>query len=335
MRLVPGLLVLALSAFAAGAAASPPRADRASIGGIDYISLNDWCLRHHYEFRFGRTGDAVELARETSRLVFERDSNLGSINGVHVLLSWPVAIRSGSAYVAALDAREILDPLVFPEKPGRARVRTICLDPGHGGKDPGTQGGSIQEKRHALLLTAEVAGALKSAGFRVIQTRSRDDFVELPDRAEAANRAGADLFVSLHFNSSVDRAVSGIETYFLTPPGAISSNSQGEGAPARSAAGNSNDRQNILLAWHIQQALVRKLNVPDRGVHHARFAVLKPLRMPGVLIEGGFLSNPAEAKRLSDAQYRKKVARAVSEGIEAYCQVVEARSFASIHAARP
>jgi len=327
-------VVLALVAFASPIWAAPQKLEKTSIGNVDYISLSDWSTRHRYEIHKSRAGEGVELVHEKSRLIFEKDSNFGSVNGVNVVLSWPVAVRNGSAYIASLDAHTILDPIIFPVSLERSKITTICLDAGHGGKDPGTQDGPNQEKRQTLLLAQEVARELKGLGFKVVQTRTRDKFVDKPDRAETANRKGADLFVSFHFNSSADRSVSGIETYCLTPPGAISSNSQEEGSTGVSAAGNANDRQNMLFAYHIQHALVHELRVPDRGIHLARFAVLKPLLMPGVLVEGGFMSNPSESRRLSDAQYRKKVARAVSDGIEGFCRAVEARGFAANHEAK-
>jgi len=329
-----GLAALVFLAFGGTSRASSGGLEVTSIRGIDYISLSDWSLHHRYEIHKSRAGEGVELVRERSRLVFEKDSNFGSINGVNVVLSWPVASRNGSSFIAALDARTILDPIAFPINSAARRITTVCLDAGHGGKDPGTQSGPTQEKRLTLLLAQDVARELQGLGLKVIQTRTRDKFVEKTDRAETANRKSAGLFVSFHLNSAADSAVSGIETYCLTPPGAISSNSQDEGSSSVFAAGNGQDRQNMLLAYHIQHALVHELRVPDRGIHLARFAVLKPLIMPGVLVEAGFMSNPNESKRLSDPQYRKRVARAVSDGIEGFCRAVEARGFASNHEIR-
>jgi N-acetylmuramoyl-L-alanine amidase len=298
----------------ATAVASPARA---SFGGVEYVSLQDWATRHGFEFHWKRQRTGIELVRGKSVLSFEKDSNFASIDGVNVFLGWAVAARNGVALIAADDIRTALDPLVTPERPP-TRPKTIYLDPGHGGKDPGTKGEKDVEKRQTLALAKEVGRVLKARGYRVLLTRARDAFVEKPDRAFEANRARADLFVSIHFNSADDRSVNGVETYCLTPPGGISTNSHGEGGPAVATTGNRQDHFNLLLAYYVQRALVRGLGSEDRGVHRARFAVLKPLLMPGILVEGGFLSNALEERRIEDPKGRKRLAKALADGIDDY-----------------
>src|SRR5205085_2454476 len=97
---------------------------------------------------------------------------------------------------------ETLAPVLSPpaNRPG-GKVRTICLDPGHGGRDPGNQTGGHDEKNYTLLLAREVRDQLSAAGFKVVLTRTTDTKIELPDRPAVAKRAAADLFVSLHFNA--------------------------------------------------------------------------------------------------------------------------------------
>jgi N-acetylmuramoyl-L-alanine amidase len=310
--LIGAICVMAL------AAAASDHSERASFHGVDYVSLSGWAERHHYKIRPSGVGEAVELTRDKSRVVFERDSNFGSINGVNVFLSWPVAFLNGAAYAAVLDVQTVLDPILFPRASSMPRFTTICIDAGHGGKDPGSLAGVAQEKRLTLLLAQEVANELKSEGFKVVLTRKSDTFVEKPDRPAVANQKRAGLFVSLHYNSSDDTGVNGVETYCLTPPGAVSTNAHGEGAPAGPAPANAHDRENLLAAYYIQRSVVREMGMKDRGLHRARFAVLKPLAMPGVLVEGGFLTNPVEMRHICDARYRQKMARAVVDGILAY-----------------
>ena len=121
-----------------------------------------------------------------------------------------------------------------PRKSGK-KIKTICLDPGHGGKDPGNRLPGRQEKDYTLRLAFELRDQLKQAGFKVVFTRSSDQFIELSERPELARRAGADLFVSLHFNGTDGgRAEArGSEVYCLTPAGAASTNARGEGARTR------------------------------------------------------------------------------------------------------
>jgi N-acetylmuramoyl-L-alanine amidase len=219
-----------------------------------------------------------------------------------------------------------LRPLLSaPRAQSGTKIRTICLDPGHGGKDPGNQVGSNQEKHFTLLLAQEVRSELARAGIKATLTRTTDTFVDLPTRPELAKRRGTDLFVSLHFNAAdAGRStVQGAEVYCLTPVGASSTNARGEGAGAGWFTGNQHDDQNLCLAYQVQKSLTRNLAVADRGVRRARFAVLRDAVMPAVLIEAGFMSNPAEGRKIFTSEYRQKMARAIVDGLLAYKRAVE------------
>src|SRR5262249_56555705 len=123
----------------------------------------------------------------------------------------------------------------------------------------------------------------------------------------------ADLFVSLHFNSapSSARTVRGCEVYCMTPPGAPSSNSRGEGRTSGSYMGNRSNDRNVWLAYEVQRSLIRVPQMEDRGLRRARFAVLRDAAMPAVLIEGGYMSHPSEGRKIFDASYRRATARAL------------------------
>jgi N-acetylmuramoyl-L-alanine amidase len=144
--------------------------------------------------------------------------------------------------------------------------------------------------------------------------------VELPVRPDIANRANADLFVSLHFNATVSGKtdVWGPETYCITPVGASSSNAQGEGANYGGTTANLSEKKSLLLAYQVQKALVRNLGVPDRSVRRARFAVLRDAEMPAILIESGYMTHPVEGKKIFDAGYQEQLAAAIVKGILAY-----------------
>jgi len=144
--------------------------------------------------------------------------------------------------------------------------------------------------------------------------------VDLPVRPAMANRAGADLFVSLHFNSSpADRSnVQGIETYCITPVGAASSNAQGEGRDYGPVSANRTEQKSLLLAYQMEKSLVQNLHAEDRDVRRARYAVLRDATMPAILIEGGYMSHPVEGKKIFSADYRKQMASAIVRGILNY-----------------
>jgi N-acetylmuramoyl-L-alanine amidase len=296
-----------------------------SINGQNYVPLAEWARGNgFYGFTLNR-GDKIVLTNRTARLVFDVDSAQTQINGVNVRLSFPVANQKGVPLISQLDLDKTIRPLLFPSRYlDPKKITTVCLDPGHGGKDSGNRVGfgffGHSEKTYTLLLAFELRDQLKKLGFNVMLTRNSDTYVELPDRPALANRRGADLFVSLHFNATqTDKdEVEGPETYCITPVGAASSNAQGEGGGFGATTANRYEYKSLLLAYQMEKSLVRSLGAEDRGVRRARFAVLRDAAMPTILIEGGYMTNPTEGKRIYDAAYRKQMAAAIVKGILNY-----------------
>jgi N-acetylmuramoyl-L-alanine amidase len=285
------------------------------------VSLADWARVNGFGAFSRNGGTEFVLTNKTSRLIFEKDSADASINDVNVRLSFPIA-KGG--FISQLDVDKTVRPLVFAQRPSAKKVTTICLDPGHGGKDSGNRVGGLffghSEKNYTLALAQELRDQLTRAGFNVILTRSKDTFVDLPARPALANQRGADLFVSLHFNATQTgrNEVAGPETYCITPVGAASSNAQGEGSGWGATTANLSENKSLLLAYQMQRSLTQNLHAPDRGVRRARFAVLRDAAMPAILIEGGYMTNPTEGKKIFDAAYRKQMAAATVKGILAY-----------------
>jgi len=300
-------------------ALSAPTARAAFINGHSYQPLADWADANGFRIALRRS-DEITLTNRTTRLVFDKDSHMAQINGVNVVLSFPVAADKGQFSIAQLDLAKTVEPLVFLPKVSGKKISTIVLDPGHGGKDPGNHVAGREEKTATLALAGELRDQLKSAGFKVILTRTKDKFVELPARPDIANRANADLFVSLHFNAteSGKAEVSGPETYCITPVGAASSNAQGEGANSGATTANLSEKKSLLLAYQVQRALVKNLGADDRSVRRARFAVLRDAEMPAILVESGYMTHPVEGKKIFDTVYRKQIAAAIVKGILNY-----------------
>jgi N-acetylmuramoyl-L-alanine amidase len=311
--------------FVAGFAFCAEPARAAFINGRNYTPLGDWARANGF-YGFTRDhGDEIVLTNRTARLVFTVDSAQAEINGVYVRLSYPVADARGVPLIAQLDLDKTVRPLLFPSRYlGPGKITTICLDPGHGGKDTGNHvGGGFfghNEKTYTLALALELRDQLKRAGFNVILTRSRDVYVDLPERPDIANRRGADLFVSLHFNAAQTGKdeVQGPETYCITPVGAASSNAQGEGGDDGATTANRYENKSLLLAYQMEKSLVQNLGAEDRGVRRARFAVLRDAAMPAILIEGGYMTHPGEGKKIFDAAYRRQMAAAMVRGVLAY-----------------
>jgi N-acetylmuramoyl-L-alanine amidase len=302
----------------------------ASVNGQNYVPLADWARGNGLNGYTRNRGLEIVLTNRTTRLVFDVDSAQAQINGVSVRLSFPVANARGVPLVAQLDLDKTIRPLLFPSRYVEPKkITTICLDPGHGGKDPGNQVGGVggffrhSEKTYTLLLAFELRDQLKKLGYNVVLTRTKDTYVELPARPATANKSGADLFVSLHFNAAqTDKdSVAGPETYCITPVGAASSNAQGEGGDSGATTANRFENKSLLLAYQMEKSLVQNLNANDRGVRRARFAVLRDAAMPAILIEGGYMTNRTEGKKIYDSVYRKQMAAAIVKGILNYQKI--------------
>jgi N-acetylmuramoyl-L-alanine amidase len=308
---------------------APRNAAPTPISPPAYVRLTDWAKANHLEVQWLKPNETLQLSNSSSKLMLSVDSREARINGVMVWLLYPITAHSGIVRLAEADVDLTLRPLLaLPRGRAGGRIKHICLDPGHGGKDPGNRVGSNQEKQYTLLLAEELRSQLARAGFKVSLTRSKDEFIELPRRPELAKHHSADVYVSLHFNAveSGRGSVQGAEVYCLTPAGASSTNARGEGATTTAFPGNRHNDLNLYLAYEMQKALTQGLPAEDRGVRRARFAVLRDAAMPAVLVEAGFMSNPSEAHKIFSAAYRLKIARAIVEGLLAYKRAAEQKA---------
>jgi N-acetylmuramoyl-L-alanine amidase len=293
--------------------------------GRSYVRLDDWARANHFDYRRVKGENSLQLTSGSGQFVITPDSREASLNGVRAVLSYPIAVKYGSAYIAQVDLDTLTNPILFPnQKSAGSRLRNIVLDPGHGGKDPGFESGSHQEKKYTLMLAQELRGQLNQAGFNTSLTRTDDTFVPLASRPDIARKQRADLFISLHWNVVPgDSSVRGAQTFCLTPAGASSSNVGGSLIGSGASPGNRNNGKNVLLAYEVQKSLLNRVGVVDRGVRRARYWVLRDATMPAILIEGGFMSNPSESRRIYDPAYLKQMAQAIVQGVIAYKNRVE------------
>jgi len=187
-------------------------------------------------------------------------------------------------------------PIIATPAPVRRPMmasKTIIVDAGHGGQDPGARGvGPLPEKNVTLSIASHVAQRLSAAGYRVVSTRTGDRFIPLDDRAATAERADADLFVSIHADAAPRADVSGATIY-------IGRNASPESQRAA---------QRVLAA-------LQRSGVTCRGIRRAGFRVLVGHSRPAMLIECGYLTNYFEARRLCSSAYQAMIAGAIAEGI--------------------
>ena len=289
------------------------------LAGRDYLALSQ--IASFYEMRAERRGDrGVTLRSGKRRMDFAKNSREARIDGVKHWLSFPVLYFAGQYYVSRMDLAKTIDPLMRPERiAGLKPVHTVVLDPGHGGHDRGAVNRWGSEKNYNLDLCRRIRPHLQAAGLRVVVTRSRDQFIPLEQRPAIANRFGeGTIFVSVHFNAAPTRnsLATGFEVFTLTPRGAPNSHDSYLTRRSFSAErGHKNDNASHVLATAIQHAKLGKVPMFDRGVKRARFAVLRGAAVPAVLIEGGFMSHPRDARLLHSVEWRNRLAESVADGI--------------------
>ena len=221
--------------------------------------------------------------------------------------------------------------LTLPRQLG-LEVKTVVIDPGHGGRDPGaTSKSHVHEKMVVLELSLMLRNLLESRGYDVRLTRDNDTYLPLRERTRKATIQGADLFVSIHANAAANTGASGVETYYL----ALASDEKAQRTAARENSGSgfsikeldklvtrilkeTKSEESRRLAQCVQSELVDSTNAEDRGVKHAPFVVLIGTRVPAILVEVGFLSHRAEAKKLTKKAYKRSIAEAIANGIDRY-----------------
>ena len=235
----------------------------------------------------------------------------------------------------------------------RAGLGRIVLDPGHGGRDPGASGlYGLVEKKVVLDISRRTAAALRGllpAGNTVLLTRNRDRFIELADRTSFANRHDADVFVSIHLNSSPIRRTRGVETYLLaeaSTPRAMALAARESGTTVSRLSDlqkiindltvRSKVTESQLLANAVQKSSVARLRkkypeVKDLGVKRGPFYVLVGAKMPSILIEMAFITNSGEARRLRTKKYRHALSEGIAKGITRFVGIsVQRASGASL-----
>ena len=247
------------------------------------------------------------------------------INNIKFVLSDPVIELKGKPCISRLDLCKLIDPVLRPSYISSGSIfDTVIIDPGHGGHDSGARGIYDYEKVFALKLAFALKAELEKRGLKVVMTRKDDTFISLAGRVAYANKIPNSIYVSLHFNSGGSSAT-GIETFALTPQGA-SSVYGARSVDANSFNGNQRDSENIALATAIHASVVHHFRFVDRGVKRARWYVLKGLERPGVLFEGGFVTNSTDAKFIAADNFRSELAATLTQAIMNYRRALQPRS---------
>lgn len=299
--------------------------------GRDYVSLNS--LKAFYNFPSMKR-DGNNLTLEGKNLIFKLkvgDQEV-TLNGVKFICTYPVIEAGGKIGISRIDLTKLIDPVLRPSYIANAgNFRTIIIDAGHGGKDSGAVNAYNTEKAYNLRVAQELKTLLTAKGFKVVMTRTSDVYLSLQERVNLANAINESaLFISIHFNSG-GRAARGVETFTLSPQGVAHYGSGVKSSDFQARNGNLNDSANVALATAVHGQVIRNIgkeNTFDRGIKRARYSVLTGVKHPAILLEGGFMSHPYEARLIENPKYLSAVARGVSDAITLYQRAVSYRKAA-------
>ena len=327
-----------------------------NIAGYQYVPLMKLCNAYGVNCKWDAIAGTATINGRSDKIVLRSGSDLVLVNGVAKRLDRPIVLSGGTVFVPVSFAVCDITPIALKTftapavrqaaqaapvaAPKKFTIKAIVLDTGHGGKDAGAVGAAYgsKEKDLALSLAKKIKAILESRGIRIIMTRGDDTFIALEKRVDITNRAGADLFVSVHINASRTRSMRGFECYYL-------SNATDDNARALEAFEDSslklsssadavrssqldktlwdislteNRMESGELAGYICSSVEDSLVIKNRGVRTARFYVLKHTTIPSVLVEGGYISNRQEELLLRDPSVLDRLAEAVARGILRY-----------------
>jgi len=288
----------------------------------DYVTVRN--VADFYELGdYQRVSSTLMLGSPGRSLRGAVGSNELYINNLKFILSYPIEEANGEPIVSRMDLSKIIEPVLRPSRIRNAAiVDSVVLDPGHGGYDNGATSPWGYEKTYALDVARRAKALLEAQGLTVYMTRNTDEFIPLGDRVRVANMHPTALFIAIHFNSGSPDA-NGIETYTLAPRGVPSMAADGPRlSDLRPCDGNVCDAENMALACATHASLICHARLYDRGIKRARFVVIRDITIPGVLVEGGFLTSPRDAPLIASPQYRQEEAQCIAIAVRNYRNAV-------------
>ena len=265
------------------------------------------------------TEKTITLAnRQGQKIVFTADSVKCTLGGCQVNLCYKVRFLKGEFHLEQSDFTYFLDPILRAKNIPKRKVKTIMLDPGHGGKDQGTEQNGTKEKNLNLLLAKRIRSILRKRGYTVVMTREKDQDLTLQDRSKLCAAKKPDLFISIHCNAHDKADISGVEVWIANPSGVPS---YGTTTLGKDLPGTKFHAQNALLSYLALKSLVKATKAADRGVRRKQFYVISHSPAPSMLVEFGFLSNEAERKKMLTSAYQDKLCAALCDAIDQFAKI--------------
>ena len=307
---------------AASAPAAPEAAPHAStwhvreVEGVEYLPLED--LRSFYKLmpmqpKGRKVAGQRTLGNGEVTLVFGPEPRELRVQERLCMLSHPVMEdSSGDLLVSKLDVLQLIEPVLRPTYiANRSAVRTVVIDPAHGGHDTGSVTPYAREADVALAVAAKLGAELQKRGYEVCYTQEQNQYQSSQARVDKANAAPAAVFISLHLNSGRSD-MEGAQTYTLAPC------DKGD----KTLPGHEFSRSSTALALALQSSMVEKAGTVDGGCRRAHFSLLNSVRCPSVMVEMGYATHPEEGTRLSTEEYQIKLAAALADGVDAFARVM-------------
>lgn len=284
-----------------------------SVGDVGYLPLED--LRSFYKFMTlpSPKEGAISIGNGTVSLVFGPDPRELRIRGCRCLLTHPAQKEAlQGLLVSKADMVKLIDPVLRPTYiANRQLVKTVILDPAHGGHDTGTVTPYAREADIALTVAQKLRALLTERGYHVVLTHEDNRYLSDRQRVDVAARELNPIFISLHLNSGRSD-LCGAETYTLAPAG----------PGAEPLPGNENDAANIALGVALQSSMVNQAGAQDGACRRVHYSLLSSVRCPAVLVELGYATHKEEGERLNTDEYQNKLAQALAAGIDAFAAVM-------------
>jgi N-acetylmuramoyl-L-alanine amidase len=297
------------------------------VGRWDYLSVDNIAKFYGFTDDLTPVNKTIRLDNGRNQLEVLLDSREAMVNGVRNWLCFPVIQHSDGRYlVSRIDLAKTIEPQFRPHMIRNfGKLKTVVIDPGHGGVEKGAASSYGNEKDFTLDVALKLRTLLQAKGLNVIMTRDKDELVPLHERARIANATKDSIFVSIHFNATdFNSAATGFEIYSLTPRGAPSTQDNSLLQHfLNMQAGSPVDAPSLVLSTSVYHSLLGHMPEFDRGVKRARFAVLRLTNIPAILVEGGFLTEREESRLIAKSEWRGKLAEAISVGIDNYRGLVE------------
>lgn len=306
-------LILSMATLSTTTIAQEPATAQAPAQEVRYLPLEQ--LRSFYKL----------MPRQSDRQGVRTVSNAGtvlelgpgmrelSIGGYRWQLSHPLKDDgAGDLLISEIDMVKLIDPVLRPSYIAERRlVRTVVIDPGHGGYDTGASGSYVHEADFTMQLAHELQQLLTKRGYAVVLTHEQNRHLSDQQRIECANGADAAIFISLHLNCGRSD-IQGIETYTAAP-----------GSPgAQQLPAHQHDAANAALAFAVHSSLVATTGAQDRACRRAQYSLLNSIKCPAIMVLAGYATHKDEGSKLATPEYRTQLAEAITEGVCTFARAI-------------